>query len=814
MCKHAYTANYKSMPGAMGKQCPYPEFYKKARSTDVGASLPALPIDDRGKCIFHSGEIAWKRDNDFEGHFLQLVRLLIADPATKHYDFEEFVFVGSKIKGGPETHTLHLADTIFPQQAYFIAARFLDSFTLERVEFRGGANFRLATFAGDLCVTSGLLNGIDFTRTEFGGRVLFTKVDITSYAFLDNANFNGTAGTGPTHGVRFEDSRFDGLTTITGAAFVFGDESSVLFLRTRFDDSVDFTGTRFQCQVIFTDVSFAGATEFVDTSFETIGSSARYRGSAVEFNRIEVGPNAVLTFKSTDPQKKLFDHDVQMSFKDEPAGQIGFQNVNFKNLSKASRDRLTQLARVGKVEIGSGCIKYRFQTPVAKIDVSESNAPLILKLCETFTHYFTVSNGINLGLEVVERTSANVQFFYFTDEDISEATFYERLAVTERNMWSLLSVRSEEQFLERERSVRLARATGSEDAVINAVDCVTAMIAIFFGAGIRIARGMWSKADTMALQRAVQFGDGGPEIVEALHVVLVDRYTGATLFDINGQQHARLPPMILAYRDEPRIEVVDVAILTAIEVERKAVCEAFGLTEDHRVRKDSRVYWRGKLPLNNRESYEVVVAQAPDPANIDTAILATDLFHHWKPGAALLVGIAASTDPGKIRLGDVVLGSEVYYYERGKVTSGGTRPEPKIISADATIWSNVTALPDWDGKVVVERPDGTESKPKVHQGVIASGEKVIADAAVRDEMAAGHRKIVAIEMEGYGFSRAVWQSFEHVRHLDIRAICDDGSKDKDDRWHAYAAAAAAGFAKHFLLDRPLAPKQGGAPWRS
>jgi nucleoside phosphorylase len=208
-----------------------------------------------------------------------------------------------------------------------------------------------------------------------------------------------------------------------------------------------------------------------------------------------------------------------------------------------------------------------------------------------------------------------------------------------------------------------------------------------------------------------------------------------------------------------------------------------------------------------------VVAQAPDAANIDTAILTNDLLHHWKPGAALLVGIAASTDPDKVKLGDVVLGSEVYYYERGKVTPEGTRTEPKIISADATLWSNVTAVPDWDGKVQVARPDGTEAGPGVHAGVIASGEKVIADAAARDEIAAGHRKIIAIEMEGYGFSRAVWQSFEHVRHLDIRAICDDGSKNKNDGWHPYAAAAAAGFAKHFLLDRPLAPRHGVAPQR-
>ncbi|XYI02160.1 hypothetical protein ACMHYB_21235 [Sorangium sp. So ce1128] len=58
-------------------------------------------------------------------------------------------------------------------------------------------------------------------------------------------------------------------------------------------------------------------------------------------------------------------------------------------------------------------------------------------------------------------------------------------------------------------------------------------------------------------------------------------------------------------------------------------------------------------------------------------------------------------------------------------------------------------------------------------------------------------------MEGYGFSRAVGQAPERVQHLVICGICDDGSSAKDDRWYEYAAAAAAGLARHFLAARPL-----------
>lgn len=256
--------------------------------------------------------------------------------------------------------------------------------------------------------------------------------------------------------------------------------------------------------------------------------------------------------------------------------------------------------------------------------------------------------------------------------------------------------------------------------------------------------------------------------------------------------------------DNPGEPPIDFAILTAIEIERKAICNALGLGDRDRVRRGVRVYWRGRLSLDNGEFYELVVAQALDMANIDAALLASDTIRDWKPGAALLIGIAASAHKD-VKLGDIVAGSDVYYYERTKVTPEGSEPEPRLIAADATLWSRVSTVAEWDGIVPLARPDGSIGSPAVRHGVIASGEKVIADAEERDRIASAHRKILAIEMEGFGVSRAVWQSFDRVRHLDIRAICDDGSPSKDDRWHTYAAAAAAAFTRHFLLDRPLEP---------
>jgi hypothetical protein len=541
MCNHSYIADHFKKHRSIGKRCPYPEFYEKARS--ISGSDPelavALPVDDRGACIFHSLEIAWKRKNDFMGNFLQLVRLLDAAEAPRDYDFAEFVFVGSERRTNrdSEEYFLHIADMTFRKQAYFTGASFLDSLALEGIKFQDGASFDHATFARDLSIDNTAFRGIDFTAAKFTQFAFFTNVGFLSFALFANTHFTSTSG----GKVRFEDSRFEGITEFSDAVFALGDEGSVSFKKVQFEDFTDFRGTQFNCHVAFSDVSFGYQTEFIDTSFDTVRSSARYRGSAVEFNQIEVTSKAVLTFMSTDPQNKMFNDDVQMSFKDDPTGTIRFENVNFSRISTSARDRLSQLAKLGRVEIGSGCIKYRFQTEIRTILISQGNAPLVLELCQTFSNYFTVNNGLNLGFEIVERDKTKVSFFYFTDEDISEEAFGERLAQTGQSLWNLLSIRSDEQALAIEGSTSTALSTGKESAVINAVDGVSALLGTFFRVGARIALGAWKETDTKALLGAIRFNDEGADNRALnLHRVLKDKYTGSTLFGFNNQQNKQL----------------------------------------------------------------------------------------------------------------------------------------------------------------------------------------------------------------------------------------------------------------------------------
>ncbi|KAI4735291.1 Pfs, NACHT and ankyrin domain protein [Aureobasidium sp. EXF-12298] len=88
------------------------------------------------------------------------------------------------------------------------------------------------------------------------------------------------------------------------------------------------------------------------------------------------------------------------------------------------------------------------------------------------------------------------------------------------------------------------------------------------------------------------------------------------------------------------------------------------------------------------------------------------------------------------------------------------------------------------------RPD--PRVPHVHYGVIASGNKLVKNAAKRDLiLKESGEDCICLEMEAAG----LMNSFPC---LVIRGICDYADSHKNDVWQEYAAATAAAYAKEFL----------------
>ncbi|KAK5997703.1 Conidiophore development regulator abaB [Cladobotryum mycophilum] len=89
-----------------------------------------------------------------------------------------------------------------------------------------------------------------------------------------------------------------------------------------------------------------------------------------------------------------------------------------------------------------------------------------------------------------------------------------------------------------------------------------------------------------------------------------------------------------------------------------------------------------------------------------------------------------------------------------------------------------------------QRATRTTSAPKIHYGLVGSGNSVMKDAVRRDELAAKHN-MLCFEMEAAGVINT-------LSCLVIRGICDYCDGQKNDTWQEYAAATAAAYAKLLL----------------
>jgi len=115
-------------------------------------------------------------------------------------------------------------------------------------------------------------------------------------------------------------------------------------------------------------------------------------------------------------------------------------------------------------------------------------------------------------------------------------------------------------------------------------------------------------------------------------------------------------------------------------------------------------------------------------------------------------------------------------YQSSFVHADEERPCPEVCGADR----------------IVPRParDTDQDDPIIHYGLIASADRLMKDAQVRDHLAQTE-EVLCFEMEAAGL-------MDNFPCVVIRGICDYSDTHKNDVWQRYAAATAAAYAKELL----------------
>jgi adenosylhomocysteine nucleosidase len=214
------------------------------------------------------------------------------------------------------------------------------------------------------------------------------------------------------------------------------------------------------------------------------------------------------------------------------------------------------------------------------------------------------------------------------------------------------------------------------------------------------------------------------------------------------------------------------------------------------------------VKIINGRSFRILLGRT-DQTNYNAGIETERAINYFKPEYVFFVGVAGGLKD--VKVGDIVIGQDVYGYERGKAAVANTnnvktsvyRARPKFGASSYSmerLATNFAFSKEWQ-KLASDIIDKQyHDKVSVLTGTIASGEKV--DADVKSDLHAflmqncGHA--LAVEMEGLGFLEAC-RPYPQIHSLLIRGISDlvndkEGSDAKGSQEYATKNAASFLFA--------------------
>ena len=269
-------------------------------------------------------------------------------------------------------------------------------------------------------------------------------------------------------------------------------------------------------------------------------------------------------------------------------------------------------------------------------------------------------------------------------------------------------------------------------------------------------------------------------------------------------------------------KLVDIGIITALPIEYAAAIKALGVTEmvyDKGNRRGNS-FDVGKVECNDGSVHYVAVMMSGEGTN-KAAIACTSMLNFFpRIDSIIMCGIAGGIPYDRDRdkgvfLGDVVVANSVIQYDYGKEEEGGfvmkaipTKCNPKLIKAHERIEvesiknkkyvykmvkslaTDVYKRPKLDTDKIRKMSDKVEKGIRVEFDTVASGNKVVKKAALREEIRKKH-SAGAIEMEGSGVADAAQDA--SIGFIIVRGICDYGDEDKNNIWHPYAAMSAAAY---------------------
>ena len=175
---------------------------------------------------------------------------------------------------------------------------------------------------------------------------------------------------------------------------------------------------------------------------------------------------------------------------------------------------------------------------------------------------------------------------------------------------------------------------------------------------------------------------------------------------------------------------------------------------------------------------------------LPASIVVKNATENLQPKVVLFVGICASLNQTKAKLGDVVISAKLATYASKKVTADGT-PEHRGVRANVSRNMARLILSAADGwQPPLKDPSSID--PKVHcQSVMLSGPELVDNDDRRLELLKYFPDAIGLEMEGEGLFAAGHEL--QIEWAVIKGVSDyaDGKKKVTADWQPFASTMAA-----------------------
>lgn len=238
-------------------------------------------------------------------------------------------------------------------------------------------------------------------------------------------------------------------------------------------------------------------------------------------------------------------------------------------------------------------------------------------------------------------------------------------------------------------------------------------------------------------------------------------------------------------------------VVTATEVETKAFHE-FIQGDIFKIVCGDYTYFLGRVGC-----YNIIHVQCAEMGSLNpggsTLTISTSLNEWPQIKAVIMVGICFGVDKKKQKIGDVVVSSSVKNYETRRMGKKNEVPRGKSYQSDKCLVNAFNNL-----KLSWENIGIDEEKKELFFGEYISGEQLVDNKIVRDNLLAETPEAKAGEMEGNGVVAACVSS--RKPWILVKAICDfaDGKKGKGKKEKQAIAAASSAHCCAAVLEQATA----------